>query len=83
MDNLAEALQLALVVQTVLGPELLWGSRGPAFPGEEGHCSFLDKVLQPHNSSGKWQWDWLEIWGKQMALETYQDAELALLGEQV
>lgn len=76
MDNLAEAQLWAPAVQTVLEPELLWGSREAAFPEGEGHCSFLGKVLQPHNSSGKWQWDWLEIWGKQTVLETYPDVEL-------
>lgn len=76
MDNLAEAQLWAPAVQTVLGPELLWGSRGPAFPEGVGHCSFLGKVLQPRNLSEKWQWDWLETWGKQMALETYPDVEL-------
>jgi len=75
MDNLAEARLWAPAVQTVLGPELLLGSRGAAFPEGEGHCSFLGKVLQPRSLSGKWQWDWLETWGKQMALETYPDAE--------
>lgn len=76
MDNLAEARLWAPAVQTVSGPELLWGSRAAAFLEGEGHCSFLGKVLQLRNLSGKWQWDWLEILETQMALETYPDVAL-------